>query len=115
VDPDDRRRVIVAEDGAPCRTDFERIGRAGSLTRLHCRLLTGRRHQIRVHLAARGWPVAGDDVYGTRLPGFPRHALHAWRIALTHPFTGVRHQWEAAIPQELLTIDDRLIKSITRS
>jgi hypothetical protein len=71
-------------------------------------------HQIRVHLAARGWPVVGDPVYGeprwsnvrdpvlaTALRTFPRQALHAWRVALTHPSTGARLLLEAPAPRDL--------------
>jgi 23S rRNA pseudouridine1911/1915/1917 synthase len=104
VDPTDRRRMIVSPDGAPCLTQFERKSSAGGLTLLHCRILTGRRHQIRVHLAARGWPVVGDAVYGMPRANFSRHALHAWRVAFTHPFTGVRVQSEALMPDDLRAI-----------
>ena len=91
-DPGDRRRRIVRGDGAPSVTRFERLAYDAASNRsvVRCRLVTGRRHQIRVHLAARGWPVAGDAVYGRAIPGFPRHALHAWRIAFRHPQTGAR-------------------------
>jgi 23S rRNA pseudouridine1911/1915/1917 synthase len=92
TDPSDRRRRIVREDGAPSVTAFERLSYDGGTHRsvLRCRLVTGRRHQIRVHVAARGWPVAGDVVYGRPLEAFPRHALHAWRVAVAHPVTGAR-------------------------
>ncbi len=94
TDPADRRRRIVRPDGAPSLTRYERlaymdVGPPGRSV-LRCRLVTGRRHQIRVHLAARGWPVLGDGVYGTAVEGFPRHALHAWRCSLPHPITGAR-------------------------
>jgi 23S rRNA pseudouridine1911/1915/1917 synthase len=104
-DPADRRRRIAAIAGAPSTTDFERIdtgaldGAAVSL--LRCGLLTGRRHQIRVHLAARGWPIVGDATYGTPLAGFPRIALHAWRLTFVHPRTGDRLIVECAPPREL--------------
>jgi 23S rRNA pseudouridine1911/1915/1917 synthase len=49
--------------------------------------MTGRTHQIRVHLATTGWPIAGDAVYGLPHPQFERQALHAWRITLPHPIT----------------------------
>ena len=68
------------------------------LALLCCRLLTGRTHQIRVHLAARGWPIVGDTKYGKPLwaeiedrslsavlQAFPRQALHAWRVSFEHP------------------------------
>ena len=76
--------------------------RAG-LSLLRCRLVTGRTHQIRVHLAARGWPIVGDPAYGeprwsqiadaplaAALRAFPRQALHAWRVGVTHPVTRER-------------------------
>jgi len=92
TDPSDRRRRVVRDDGAPSLTRFERLAYDERVDRsvVRCRLVTGRRHQIRVHLAARGWPIAGDAVYGRPLPEFPRHALHAWRLALAHPVTGAR-------------------------
>ena len=92
TDPADRRRRIVRVDGAPSVTLFERLAYDPSTDRsvVRCRPVTGRRHQIRVHLAARGWPVVGDAVYGDALEGFPRHALHAWRLGFRHPITGAR-------------------------
>src|SRR5262249_50854674 len=93
-DPAERRRRGVSSDGAPSVTVFERLGTGAldgsSVSRLRCRLVTGRRHQIRVHLAARGWPVLGDLVYGEPLDGFPRLALHAWHLAFDHPSSGGR-------------------------
>lgn len=120
-DPGDRRRVAAtSREGRPSLTLFERIGppaRAGSLSLLRCRLATGRTHQIRVHLAASGWPVAGDRTYGPgarpalrqaavaealeRLPG---HALHAWRLVLPHPVTGLTVRVEAPPPPELAAL-----------
>jgi len=103
TDPADRRRRIVRGDGAPSTTLFERIKYDPSSNRslVRCRLVTGRRHQIRVHLASRGWPIVGDAVYGEALEGFPRHALHAWRVAVRHPETGERLSIAAPIPRIL--------------
>ena len=93
-DPDDRRRRVVSSGGAPSVTMFERLETGtldgSTVSLLQCRLITGRRHQIRVHLAARGWPVLGDTVYGEALDGFTRLALHAWRVAFDHPRTRER-------------------------
>jgi 23S rRNA pseudouridine1911/1915/1917 synthase len=117
-DRHDQRRVVVAEDGAPSVTLFERIAAApgprGGVSLVRCRLVTGRRHQIRVHLAARGWPIVGDPVYGeprwstagdprlaAALREFPRQALHAWRLAIDHPITKQRMTVEAPIPDDL--------------
>lgn len=95
-DPWDRRKVTVRDrGGVPSVTLFERLasveheGDVYSLVR--CRLVTGRTHQIRVHLAAKGWPIAGDPTYGRGRHATPvdraigRQALHAWRLAFPHP------------------------------
>jgi 23S rRNA pseudouridine1911/1915/1917 synthase len=123
-DRHDRRRMVASADvGAPSLTRFERLARAAApaagLSLLRCRLVTGRTHQIRVHLAARGWPIVGDPAYGeprwsriadaplaAALRAFPRQALHAWRVALTHPVTRQRLVFEAPVPRDL----DELIK-----
>jgi len=106
TDPADRRRRIVRPDGASSLTRYERLDYDATSGRslLRCRLATGRRHQIRAHLASRGWPIVGDAVYGEVLEGFPRHALHAWRIAFLHPATGERTRIEAAVPQDLASL-----------
>jgi 23S rRNA pseudouridine955/2504/2580 synthase len=75
---------------------------------LEVTIKTGRTHQIRVHLASAGHPIAGDDKYGdfelnrelTRL-GWRRMFLHAWRLRLTHPVTGNPIELQAELPKEL--------------
>jgi 23S rRNA pseudouridine1911/1915/1917 synthase len=106
-DPDDRRRRMASEaSGAASLTRFERLAYSDlppdGLSLLRCRLVTGRRHQIRVHLAARGWPIVGDTVYGRPdVPLFPRQALHAWRVALRHPHSGQPLRIDAPLPADL--------------
>jgi 23S rRNA pseudouridine1911/1915/1917 synthase len=104
-DPGDRRRRVVRPDGAPSLTRFERLSysdAAGGLSLLRCRLVTGRRHQIRVHLAACGWPIVGDPVYGGReTPLFPRQALHAWRVTLPHAASEAPLRLQAPLPADL--------------
>ena len=81
---------------------------------LRVRIATGRTHQIRVHLAALGHPVAGDPTYGGRrrpasrrsearaaLETLARPALHAARLAFTHPATGERMSFESPLPADL--------------
>ncbi|MES1255758.1 MAG: RluA family pseudouridine synthase [Acidobacteriota bacterium] len=120
-DVGDRRRVVVADTGSPSVTLFERIGRVPAprvgLSLLRCRLVTGRTHQIRVHLAARGWPIVGDPVYGSpreprvdarelaaALAGFPRQALHAWRVGFVHPWSRQHLVVEAPVPADMAAL-----------
>jgi 23S rRNA pseudouridine1911/1915/1917 synthase len=118
-DPRDRRRVVASRTaGAPSVTRYERLGRVRAapvgLTLLGCRLVTGRMHQIRVHLAAVGWPLVGDAKYGQplwrdmhdpalreELRAFGRQALHAWRLAVRHPLTGAPLCVEAPLPPDM--------------
>ena len=103
---------------APARpapsTRSRRSGRRSALTLLRCRLVTGRTHQIRVHLAASGLPIVGDPVYGRpryprvadedlrrRLAGFPRQALHAERVEFHHPETQELVEIVAPRPRDL--------------
>lgn len=64
-------------------------------------LLTGRKHQIRVHLAGLGCPVTGDRDYGARSDPVGRVCLHAWQLAFEHPIEGRRLEVEATVPPEL--------------
>ncbi|MEZ5419437.1 MAG: RluA family pseudouridine synthase [Vicinamibacterales bacterium] len=122
-DPLDRRRMMVRATGAPSKTAYDLLarttGEGPGLSLVRCRLFTGRTHQIRVHLADRGWPIVGDAVYGTpprrRLAApaldraaraFPRQALHAWRIAFRPPGASADLAFVAPLPadmRELLT------------
>lgn len=90
-DPADRRRVIVSPGGAASETRYDAIDTRrdgnGAVALVRCRLVTGRTHQIRVHLASRGWPIVGDRLYGSEDARMPRQALHAWRVSLPHPVT----------------------------
>jgi 23S rRNA pseudouridine1911/1915/1917 synthase len=99
----DRRRVAVSQTGSPSRTRYVRLAHGNGLSLVRCQLVTGRLHQIRVHLRARGWPIVGDPVYGRSDPAiaFPRQALHAWRLAFDHPATGCRVEVEAALPSDI--------------
>jgi len=117
-DPRDRRRVIASTTvGLPSVTKFQRLASTAEVSLLRCRLVTGRMHQIRVHLAARGWPIVGDPVYGAPSPcevpdrpaaaalrAFPRQALHAWRLRFPHPIGGASVVLEAPLPDDLRTL-----------
>ncbi len=111
----DRKRMAVRPDGRPAVTHYRIAARYPGFTRLRVTLETGRTHQIRVHMAALGYPIVGDPVYGgrRRLPaglsaqvreqiqGFNRQALHARRLGLHHPLSGEWYTWEAPWPDDL--------------
>lgn len=84
-DPLDRRRVLVDTAGVPSETMYSVVANGTGYSLVRCQLVTGRTHQIRVHFAASGWPVAGDEKYGAPHPLIARQALHAWRITFPHP------------------------------
>ena len=84
-------------------TEYRRLERLGEFSLLAVKPRTGRMHQIRVHLASIGTPVAGDKVYGggrTKPHGLPRQFLHAWKLAFSYP-VGRRWQFEASLPPDL--------------
>jgi 23S rRNA pseudouridine1911/1915/1917 synthase len=83
-------------------THYETIARRGRCALVHCRLETGRRNQIRVHLAALHCPLAGDRKYGFRArPGerFTRVMLHSWRMAFEQPLSGAALALEVMPPE----------------
>jgi 23S rRNA pseudouridine1911/1915/1917 synthase len=98
--PRDRKRMAIVAGGRFARTRYQVLERKRTHTLLRCDLDTGRTHQIRVHLAAFGHPVAGDDDYGGREAGAGRPMLHAWRLRLRHPRTGKEMTFEAPPPQD---------------
>ena len=106
-DPRDRKRMAVVSSGRPARTDFDRLARFDSVDLLRAHLHTGRTHQIRVHLASIGHPIAGDDTYGggggRRLVGLPprRFFLHAAWLVFQHPTSGERIDLRSPLPDDL--------------
>ena len=87
-DPAQRTRMAVVGSGKPARTDVETVAQRDGISALHCRLHTGRTHQIRVHLAWQQHPLVADALYGGRPAlGLQRQALHATRLAFAHPVT----------------------------
>jgi 23S rRNA pseudouridine1911/1915/1917 synthase len=112
--PKNRTKMAVVSDGKEAITEYEIVERFPFHTLVKARLLTGRTHQIRVHMAHLGHPVVADHVYGRqRLPkkaakpvkqalkALPRQALHAYYLGLTHPQHYRYQQWESPLPEEM--------------
>ena len=109
----DRARIRVRPaGGVEASTDAVVRRRLPGATLLEVRPRTGRTHQIRVHMASIGHPVLGDRAYGgggddARRLGLDRPFLHAWRLALDHPWTGRRVEVEEPLPEDLDRALDR--------
>jgi 23S rRNA pseudouridine1911/1915/1917 synthase len=100
----DRKRMSLHSHAArPAVTHFRVLGRAAGYTLARVRLETGRTHQIRVHFAALGYPVAGDAQYGRgpRPEGLGRQFLHAAQLAFAHPDDGRQVEFSSPLPPDL--------------
>ncbi|MEO6834294.1 MAG: RluA family pseudouridine synthase, partial [Candidatus Tumulicola sp.] len=100
-DPNNRLKFAIVAGGKPAVTHYEVRDAFAKHAELMFSLETGRTHQIRVHLAAMGHAIVNDRVYGRAEARFdlPGQALHAWRLALLHPRTGVAMQFEVDPPE----------------
>jgi len=107
--PRHRKKMAVVAGGRAARTRYRVLREIDGRSLVEVRPETGRTHQVRVHFASIGHPVAGDALYGRRAtPGSPagraglrRQFLHAQRLAFRHPRTGERLELEAPLPQDL--------------
>lgn len=109
--PTDRKRMAVVPNGKPSRTEWTVLESLTGATLLDVHLLTGRTHQIRVHMKSIGHPLLGDAVYAPHIKSpvhIPRLMLHAHSIAFDHPSTGERMRLEAPVPAEFTETVDKL-------
>ncbi|MFC1982763.1 RluA family pseudouridine synthase [Chloroflexota bacterium] len=100
-DPRNRKRMTVVSGGREARTEYQVIKYVGDYTLLEIRPETGRTHQIRVHLAAIGYPVVGDSVYGVKSPHLSGQFLHACRLGFKLPSTGEYVEFTSELPPDL--------------
>ena len=98
--PVKRKQMAVVEGGREAITHFEVIERFQGFTHLRLRLLTGRTHQIRVHLSFLGHPVAGDEVYGPKkvITSLKGQCLHAKKLGFVHPVTHEYMEFDSRLP-----------------
>jgi 23S rRNA pseudouridine1911/1915/1917 synthase len=109
-DPRNRQRMAVRPDGRAAQTHFWIRERFSGWTLVEALLLTGRTHQLRVHFASIGHPVAGDTTYGpgAPLPGLRRQFLHSHVLRLRSPHDEQEHTFTAELPSDLTQVLDRL-------
>jgi 23S rRNA pseudouridine1911/1915/1917 synthase len=100
-DPRDRKRMAVVAKGREARTEYQVMKYIGDYTLLEVRPETGRTHQIRVHLAAIGYPVVGDKVYGVKSPFLSRQFIHASRLGFKLPSSGKYREFKSELPPDL--------------
>ena len=101
-DPANRRKMAVLRDGRTAISEYHVVERFGDgKTLVHVKLLTGRTHQIRVHMAFIGCPIVGDTLYGFHRASLPRQFLHAWQLCFDHPRTLERMCYNSPLPESL--------------
>ena len=100
-DPRNRKRMAVVAEGREARTGYRVVKYIGDYTLIEVMPETGRTHQIRVHLAAIGYPVVGDKVYGVKSPYLSRQFMHACRLGFKLPSSGEYVEFKSELPPDL--------------
>ncbi|MBQ2833379.1 MAG: RluA family pseudouridine synthase [Clostridia bacterium] len=109
--PVDRKKMAIVPAGKPSQTEWSVLERLKSATYLDVHLLTGRTHQIRVHMHSIGHPLLGDRIYAPNIKTsvhIPRLMLHAYSLSFTHPTTGERMTVSAPLPEKFSQTLDKL-------
>ncbi len=105
IRPDPMKTLrAVGEGGEHAVTHWTAVDNANGLSKLHITLETGRTHQIRVHFASLGTPLAGDEMYGGSTEKISRHALHCAKVTLIHPVTNEKMVFEAPLPDDMIKL-----------
>ena len=106
----DRKKMAVIEGGRPAVTHYETVARYNGYCHVRCHLETGRTHQIRVHMASIGHPLAGDEVYGRgkEKTGLEGQCLHAGRIRFIHPDSGEAMEFSCPLPEYFVSFEEKL-------
>ena len=106
--PQNRKKMAIIAGGRESVTKYRLREELGRYALLEVEPVTGRTHQIRVHMAATGHPVVGDPVYGRRSELVKRQFLHAWKLAFALPLGGRQVEFESPLPVDLRDPLERL-------
>ncbi|TMB98867.1 MAG: RluA family pseudouridine synthase [Chloroflexi bacterium] len=106
--PQNRKKIAIIAGGRESVTKYRLREELGRYALLEVEPVTGRTHQIRVHMAATGHPVVGDPVYGRRSELVKRQFLHAWKLAFALPLGGRQVEFESPLPVDLRDPLERL-------
>ena len=109
--PVDRKKMAIVKDGKPSQTEWKVLERLKGAVYLDVHLLTGRTHQIRVHMHSLGHPLLGDKIYAPNIKTkihIPRLMLHAHTLTFTHPSTGERMMMTASLPDEFSSTIEKM-------
>ncbi len=111
IRPDPMKTLrAVGEGGEEAITHWTSLGCNGSLSLLEITLETGRTHQIRVHFASQGTPLAGDEMYSGSTDKIGRHALHCSKLEMPHPVTNKKMVFSAPLPQDMATLAKKIME-----
>jgi 23S rRNA pseudouridine1911/1915/1917 synthase len=111
-----RQKMAVQEQtGRYAASNWQVLDEYGSrVSKVRVTIETGRTHQIRVHMAHLGHPVAGDVLYGAGRNNtmFPRQMLHSWKISFLHPITGEKLTFSAPVWEDMSLVCERLARNV---
>jgi 23S rRNA pseudouridine1911/1915/1917 synthase len=113
-DPRDRKRMAVVNLGRQARTEYKVLQYLANYTLLEVKPRTGRTHQIRVHLAAIGFPVVGDATYGAKSAYLSRQFLHAYKLGFRLPSSNEYRQFESPLPADLVQALENIAGKINK-
>jgi 23S rRNA pseudouridine1911/1915/1917 synthase len=111
-DPHSRRRMAIVETGKEATTQYQVRKYLDDYTFVEVTPLTGRTHQIRVHLSAIGYPVVGDSLYGTKSTHLNRQFIHAYHLGFCLPSTKQYQEFFAPLPMDLEQALEHLARNV---
>ena len=106
LDVEGQIKRVVSSEGKQAITQYKVQKTFDDKTVVDINLLTGRTHQIRVHFSHLGYPLVGDEIYGTKSDKIDRHALHAKGLSFVHPITNEQMNFESALPDDIKTLTE---------